>query len=47
MEEFRRSLKSQSYYLKRFETYEELEADITEYINFYNTKIKQLKPFRI
>lgn len=34
MEGFWRSLKSESYYW----TYEELEADITEYINFYNTK---------
>lgn len=37
------SLKSESYYLKRFDTYEELELDITEYINFYNTKRLQKK----
>lgn len=36
MEGFWGSLKSESYYLKKFETYEEL--DIKEYINFYNTK---------
>lgn len=36
MEDFWGSLKSKSYYLKKFETYEEL--DIKEYINFYNTK---------
>ncbi|MDX8337043.1 IS3 family transposase [Candidatus Cetobacterium colombiensis] len=43
MEGFWGSLKSESYYLKRFETFEELEANITEYINFYNIKILQKK----
>ena len=43
MEGFWGSLKSESYYLKSFETYEELEANITEYINFYNTKRLQKK----
>ena len=38
MEGFWGILKSESYYLKKFETYEELESDIIEYINFYNTK---------
>ena len=41
MEGFWGSLKSESYYLKKFETYEEL--DIKEYINFYNTKRLQKK----
>lgn len=43
MEGFWGSLKSESYYLKKFETYEELEIDIKEYINFYNTKRLQKK----
>ena len=36
MEGFWGSLKTESYYLKKFENYEEL--NIQEYINFYNTK---------
>lgn len=43
MEGFWGILKSESYYLKKFETYEELELDIKEYINFYNTKRLQKK----
>lgn len=43
MEGFWGSLKSESYYLKKFETYEELELDVKEYINFYNTKRLQKK----
>ena len=43
MEGFWGILKSESYYLKKFETYEELESDIIEYINFYNTKRLQKK----
>lgn len=43
MEGFWGSLKSESYYLKKIETYEELELDIKEYINFYNTKRLQKK----
>lgn len=43
MEGFWGSLKSENYYLKKFETYEELELDIKEYINFYNTKRLQKK----
>ncbi len=43
MEGFLGILKSESYYLKKFETYEELESDIIEYINFYNTKRLQKK----
>lgn len=43
MEGFWGSLKSESYYLKKFETYEELEVNIKEYINFYNTKRLQKK----
>ncbi|PSJ92670.1 hypothetical protein C7R91_24180 [Brevibacillus formosus] len=29
-------LKSEMYYLQKFNTYEELEVAITEYINYYN-----------
>lgn len=43
MEGFFGNLKSENYYLKKFETYEELESNITEYINFYNTKRLQKK----
>lgn len=43
MEGFWGILKSESYYLKKFETYEELELDIKRYIKFYNTKRLQKK----
>lgn len=31
-------IKSEMYYLKKFNTYEELRQAIDEYIEFYNTK---------
>jgi len=36
MEAFWGTLKSEMYYLKKFNTYEELEAAVTEYIDYYN-----------
>ncbi|MCC8433461.1 IS3 family transposase [Brevibacillus sp. M2.1A] len=36
MESFWGMLKSEMYYLHKFNTYEELEGAITEYINYYN-----------
>ena len=36
MEAFWGVLKSEMYYLKKFNTYTELEAAILEYINYYN-----------
>nr|WP_279629464.1 IS3 family transposase [Brevibacillus fortis] len=36
MESFWGMLKSEMYYLHKFNTYEELEVAITEYINYYN-----------
>lgn len=36
MESFWGMLKSEMYYLRKFNTYEELEAAIIEYINYYN-----------
>ena len=43
MEGFWGILKSESYYLKRFTSKEELITSIEEYINFYNTKRYQTK----
>jgi len=43
MEGFWGILKSESYYLKRFTSKEELIESIEEYINFYNTKRYQTK----
>ena len=37
MESFWGMMKSEMYYLKKFNTYEELEAAIKEYIEYYNT----------
>ena len=37
MEAFWGMMKSEMYYLKKFESYEELENAITEYINYYNS----------
>lgn len=37
------TLKSEMYYLRKFDTYEELEQAIDEYIDFYNTKRLQKK----
>ena len=36
-------IKSEMYYLKKFNTYEELIQAIDEYIEFYNTKRLQKK----
>lgn len=38
MESFWRMMKSEMYYLNKFNTYEELEATVIEYINYYNTQ---------
>ncbi|HCO73949.1 MAG TPA: IS3 family transposase [Clostridium sp.] len=43
MEGFWGTLKSEIYYLKKFNTYEELRQAIDEYIEFYNTKRLQKK----
>lgn len=43
MEGFWGTLKSEMYYLRKFDTYEELEQAINEYIKFYNTKRLQKK----
>ncbi|WP_315077458.1 IS3 family transposase [uncultured Clostridium sp.] len=43
MEGFWGTLKSEMYYLRKFDTYEELEQAIDEYIDFYNTKGLQKK----
>lgn len=43
MEGFWSTLKSEMYYLKKFNTYEELRQAIDEYIEFYNTKRLQKK----
>lgn len=43
MEGFWGTLKSEMYYLKKFETIEELKQAIDEYIEFYNTKRLQRK----
>lgn len=43
MEGFWDTLKSEMYYLRKFNTYEELEQAIDEYIDFYNTKRLQKK----
>ena len=50
MEGFWGTLKSEMYYLRKFDTYEELEQAINEYIEFYNTKrlqnkLKGMAPF--
>lgn len=37
MESFWGMMKSEMYYLNKFNTYEELEAAVKEYINYYNT----------
>ncbi|WP_397351457.1 IS3 family transposase [Paenibacillus larvae] len=31
-------MKSEMYYLRKFYTYEELEATVIEYIDYYNTR---------
>jgi putative transposase len=36
MESFRGTLKCEKYYLNKYETFEELEKAIEEYIDFYN-----------
>jgi transposase InsO family protein len=36
IEAFWGMLKSEMYYLKKFNTYDELEAAITDYIDYYN-----------
>jgi transposase InsO family protein len=36
MEAFWGMLKSEMYYLRKFDSYEELESSVTEYIDFYN-----------
>ncbi len=36
MESFWGMLKSEMYYLKKFNTYDELEAAVTDYIDYYN-----------
>lgn len=43
MEGFWGILKSEMYYLSKFNTYEELECAVEEYINFYNSKRYQAK----
>ncbi len=43
MEGFWGILKTEMYYLRRFDTYEELKQAIDEYIDFYNTKRLQKK----
>jgi len=36
MKSFRGMMKSEMYYLTKFKTYEELEAAVIEYIDYYN-----------
>ena len=36
MEEFRGMLKSEMYYLKKFQTYEELKEAVSDYLDYYN-----------
>ncbi|SCZ82111.1 IS3 family transposase, partial [Acidaminobacter hydrogenoformans] len=36
MEAFWGMLKSEMYYLRKFDSYEELESAVSEYIDFYN-----------
>lgn len=43
MEAFWGTLKVEMYYLRKFDTFEELEQAIDEYIQFYNTKRLQKK----
>lgn len=43
MESFWGTLKSEMYYLRKFNTYEELNQAIDEYMEFYNTKRLQKK----
>lgn len=43
MECFWGLLKSEKYYLNKYHTYEQIQADIEEYIEFYNTKRYQKK----
>jgi putative transposase len=43
MEGFWGTLKSEMYYLKKFQTYDELELAIDEYIHFYNHERYQVK----
>lgn len=43
MEGFWGTLKAEMYYLRKFDSYEELEQAINEYIEFYNTKRLQKK----
>ncbi|SDP30138.1 IS3 family transposase, partial [Clostridium gasigenes] len=43
MEGFWGILKVEMYYLRKFDTYEELEQAIDEYIDFYNTQRLQKK----
>lgn len=43
MESFWGMLKSEMYYLQKFDTYEELEAAIFEYIDYYNYRRYQKK----
>lgn len=43
MEDFWGTLKAEMYYLRKFDTYEELEQAIDEYIEFYNAKRLQKK----
>ncbi|WP_397351459.1 IS3 family transposase [Paenibacillus larvae] len=45
MESFWGMMKSKSYYLRKFYTYEELEATVIEYIDYYNTRRYQKKTF--
>ncbi|WP_199874280.1 IS3 family transposase [Paraclostridium bifermentans] len=43
MEGFWGSLKSEMYYLKKFQTFDELKLAIDNYIDFYNNKRLQKK----
>ena len=43
MEAFWGTLKVEMYYLRKFDTFEELKQAIDEYIKFYNTKRLQKK----
>ncbi|GAA0735900.1 IS3 family transposase [Clostridium oceanicum] len=43
IEGFWGTLKSEMYYLKKFNTYEEFKEGIDQYIEFYNTKRLQKK----
>lgn len=43
MEAFWGTIKVEMYYLRKFDTFEELEQAIDEYIKFYNTKRLQKK----